>query len=359
MTHYRRAWRALPIWEIPTDFQPKTKVSILIPARDEAENIAACLQSIGAQNYPAVLFEVIVLDDHSTDRTPEIVQSFASKNVRLIALADYIQPDETQSFKKKALDIGIEKANGTLIVTTDADCVVQENWLNLLVSFYERNSYRFIAAPVNFYKERNALERFQSLDFLGMMGISGAGVESSWMRMCNGANLAYEKSMFQEVDGFEGITDLASGDDMLLMQKIAQRDSSAIGYLKNPEVTTFTYAKPTLASFFQQRLRWATKSSSYPERWMTVALAAVFLFCANLLVSLLLAIFWSKTLIWIFLISAIGKAIVDYLLLSDMTDFLSSPRFVALLLGIFCVAYILYCWNWFGCQFEKRISLEG
>lgn len=321
MTHYRRAWQALPFWNLPSNFQAQTKVSVLIPARNEAANIEACLQSVLAQNYPSSLFEVIVLDDHSTDQTPEIVQSFAANNVHLITLAEHLTTDETQSFKKKALDIGVQKASGQLIVTTDADCVVQKNWLQLLVSFYEQKGYRFIAAPVNFHQEKNALERFQSLDFLGMMGISGAGVQSSWMRMCNGANLAYEKSLFQEVNGFEGINDLASGDDMLLMQKVAQRDPSAVGYLKNPSVTTFTIAKPTLSSFIQQRLRWATKSSSYPERWMTVALAAVFLFCTNIFLSMLLAIFWQQTLLLVTLFSIVSKAIMDYLLLKDMAIF--------------------------------------
>lgn len=321
MLHYRYAWRKLPTWHLPNDFSPTTFVSIIIPARDEAENIEACLQSILAQNYPTSLFEAIVLDDHSTDATPDLVRNIGDERVRLIPLADFIKADETQSFKKKALEVGIHAAQGSLIVTTDADCMAQPNWLALLVSFYEENGLQFIAAPVNFYQEQSTFERFQSLDFMGMMGIAGAGVQSNWMRMCNGANLAYEKSLFESVGGFDGIAELASGDDMLLMQKIAQRSPEKIGYLKNPNVTTFTPAKPTLSSFIQQRLRWATKSSSYPETWMTIALATVFLFCCQIPLSFLLGVFWRTELFIVAIILLIGKAIADYLLLSEMATF--------------------------------------
>jgi cellulose synthase/poly-beta-1,6-N-acetylglucosamine synthase-like glycosyltransferase len=321
MGHYRSAWRQLPNWEVPDNFQPNTLISIIIPARDEAENIEACLQSILAQNYPTNLFEVIVLDDHSTDATPELVRNIGNQRVRLIQLADVIQANETQSFKKKALEVGINAAKGNLIVTTDADCLVQPNWLALIASFYEEKQYQFIAAPVNFYDEQSTFERFQSLDFMGMMGIAGAGVQSQWMRMCNGANLAYEKSLFQSVGGFDGIVELASGDDMLLMQKIAQRSPEKIGYLKSKSATTFTKAKPTLSSFIQQRLRWATKSNSYPEVWMTVALAIVFLFCCQIPLSFLLGMVWHSELLIVGIILLVGKAIADYFLLSEMATF--------------------------------------
>lgn len=323
-TIYTEGWKALSIWNIPNDFQPKTKISILIPARNEADNIGNCIESILNQTYPKGLFEIIVLDDFSEDETAELVNNYTKNNlttIRLIALGNYISLDDTQSFKKKAIEIGIAQANGELIVTTDADCVVQPNWLMLIASIYEEKQPKFIAAPVNFYQEQNDFERFQSLDFIGMMGITGSGIYTKIMRMCNGANLAYPKAVFEEVSGFQDIDDHASGDDMMLMQKIARIYPNDICYLKNQAATTFTMAKPTLKSFINQRVRWSTKSKGYEERQVTAILIGVWLFCVSILLTFLSSLFLGR----LFLIIGFGqlliKMLADYRLLKTTSTF--------------------------------------
>lgn len=359
MRQYLLGWRELTAWNMPVDFEAKTKITILIPARNEAENILACLNSILQQTYPSNFWEVIVLDDHSTDETADLVKGMNAANIRLLHLADSIKEGETQSFKKKAIEIGVAAATGDLIVTTDADCIVQKNWLTLIVSFYQAKNYKFIAAPVNFHQEQNALERFQSLDFMGMMGTAGGGIQRRFMRMCNGANLAYEKSVFYEVNGFEGINEMASGDDMLLMQKVAARYPKSIGYLKNPQVTTFTAAKPTLVSFFQQRLRWATKSSSYQEFLVTFILAMVFFFCCNILFSLFVAVLWNGQAIFLLIISLLIKALMDYLLLSEMSRFFNRQDLMRSFVPSFFMhlAYIIFVG--FAANLLKRYEWKG
>lgn len=321
MYQYIKGWKELAVWQPPPNFIPATAVSILIPARNEEDNILACLQSILAQNYPSSLFEIIVLDDHSTDDTAKIVVELQNERVKLLHLADFVKASEIQSFKKKAIEIGIAHARGELIITTDADCIVQTNWLNLLVAFHQERGINFIAAPVNFHQERSILERFQSLDFMGMMGIAGGGIQRQFMRMCNGANLAYTKTVFHAVNGFEGIDHLASGDDMLLMQKVAAKYPNEVGYLKNRAATVYTYAKPTLKSFINQRLRWATKSSSYRELLVTFILAMVFFFCCNIVFSLFAALFLGKVGWLILLGSVLVKALMDYRFLGMMSRF--------------------------------------
>ena len=334
---YLEAWKALPYWFIPVDFQAVTKVSILIPARNEAANIVACLHSICQQNYPTSLFELLVIDDHSTDNTAEIVKKYYLKTksnwkntssfyesppqLQLLHLADYLQAKSSQSFKKKAIEMGIAHAKGELIVTTDADCKVPKNWLNYIVSFYEKKRTQFIAAPVCFYEENSLLERFQSLDFMGMMGVTGAGIHRRFMNMCNGANLAYPKKVFYEVNGFEGIDQLASGDDMLLMQKIAQKYPQAIGFVKNKAATVFTKAKPTWPSFFQQRIRWASKSRAYKEWRVSFILAMVFFFCCSIIFSAVMIAFWGIKAMMLLLFQLIIKGIMDYLFLKKMALF--------------------------------------
>lgn len=318
---YLRFWKQIPPWEIPTSFQPKIKVSVIIPARNEAENIAACLNSVCQQNFPIEQYEVLLVDDHSTDQTNAIAAELGYTNLKIITLADHVDKNKIQSFKKMGIATAIEQATGKLIVTTDADCIVGPDWLNFLVSFYEAKRHKFIAAPVNFYKEKNLLEKFQSLDFQGMMGITGAGIEGDFMRMCNGANLAYEKSAYNAVDGFVGIDQLASGDDMLLMQKIIRAFPGSVGYLKNSAACTFTKAQPDLSSFVSQRVRWASKSAAYPEWQVTFMLAMTFFFCWSIILSFLLIPFYGKIMFFVFLIQILLKSIMDYQLLSMMTQF--------------------------------------
>lgn len=324
-TRYTKGWKALPEWKMPKNYIPKTRISILIPARNEAENIRTCIESIYHQNYPKSLFEIIILDDFSEDETINIVLDLIKKagfnNLKLIQLANHINENETQSFKKKAIELGIQHATGELIVTTDADCLAQPNWLALIASLYEIKQPKFIAAPVNFHREKNDFERFQSLDFIGMMGITGGGIQTQIMRMCNGANLAYPKTVFYEVNGFQGIDEKASGDDMMLLHKIAKQYPKEIYYLKNSTATIFTTAKSTIKGFINQRVRWSTKSSGYDEKQVTYILAAVWLFCLSIPLNIILAIFFGWQLLVIALIQFLLKIMVDYRLLKTTSTF--------------------------------------
>lgn len=289
--YYRNAWQAIP------GFSPATKagilstrISVLIPARNEASNIKACLESIIAQTYPAHLFEILVIDDHSTDNTAEIVRSFSTKPVKLISLKEHIA-GEINSYKKKAIEIGIQQSSGKLIVTTDADCIVPPNWLQTIALFYETNQPAFIAAPVAINCNRNFIEMFQALDFMTLQGITGASVYKKFHSMCNGANLAYEKAIFYEVGGFMGIDSIASGDDMLLMHKIYTRYPKRVMFLKSKEAIVQTAAQKSLRDFFNQRIRWASKADKYDDKRIFAVLLFVYLFNLVLFVLPLVSFF--------------------------------------------------------------------
>lgn len=320
---YIKWWRKLSFFKNTEGYQPSTFISVLIPARNEQDNIGLCLDTIVKGHYPKPLFEIIVIDDHSDDATPQYVRDFAAKNpnIRLIELKNYVKLSENQPFKKRAIEAAIGEARGELIVTTDADCLSQPDWLNFIAEFYEKTGKQFIAAPVNFYQEQSLFERFQSLDYIGMMGVTGAGVEGQFTNMCNGANLAYTKKIFYEVGGFKGIDHVASGDDMLLMQKIARFYPHALGFLKNPEATVFTKAKPTLSEFLSQRLRWASKSSSYTEFFTVFQLASVFVFCWSIFINFCLSIFYDKVFIVVFILQLGAKTGADYIFLNQMSRF--------------------------------------
>jgi glycosyltransferase involved in cell wall biosynthesis len=148
LVYYRKSWGSIPDFKVEANSKLSTKISIIIPARNEEENIGYCLQSIIEQSYPAHLFEVLVVDDHSTDNTAAIIKSYASNNVKLISLKDYLSANEINSYKKKAIEISIQQSNGELIVTSDADCIFPKNWLTSIASFYESKRPAFIVMPV-------------------------------------------------------------------------------------------------------------------------------------------------------------------------------------------------------------------
>ena len=343
MHTYWEGWKSLPDWQLPKNFRPSTKVSILIPARNEAAGIQSCLRSMLAQNYPSSLYEIIVIDDHSEDETAQLANALNDERIRVLDLSKHLKERPQSAFKKRALETGIAAANGDLIVTTDADCIAGGEWLPLLVSYYEKHQPKFIAAPVNMMGEQNLLQRFQSLDFIGMMGVTGAGIWKGFMHMSNGANMAYEKKVFEELNGYEGIDHVASGDDMLLMQKIAATYPDQIAFVKNKAATIFTEAQPTLSAFVQQRIRWASKSSQYTENLVNVQLVLVFLFCCNIIVSLCLIPFWGITALLLFLLQVTIKGIADFRQLNGMTQFFYRSDLMAIFVpALFMhIAYIV------------------
>lgn len=312
---YLRNWAKIPVWEIPDDFKPLTRLSVLIPARNEAAVIGTCLAHIIKQQYPADLLEILVINDHSTDDTEAVVEKLAHPQIQLLRLPTGMEG------KKAALSFGISRAAGELIITTDADCIVPEDWLQYLVSYYEKQTPVFMTAPVVFTDEASALERFQSLDMLGTMILTGAGIESGTLHMSNGANLAYPKAVFEAVNGFAGIDHLASGDDMLLMHKIARRHPGRLAFLKQPNAAVRTRAVPTWPAFFQQRLRWGTKSGAYQDWRIIATLALVFFLCWGILLSPLLIFIWGWKGLLPMLMLLVFKLIADYQLLGRAARF--------------------------------------
>jgi len=298
---YRAGWLELKQFS-QIDLESSIKISVIIPARNEEENIDKLLTSLEKQTYPSHLFEVIVVDDHSTDNTATVVSGYSF--VKLIQL----EFDNINSYKKKAIETGIAVSSGDLIVTTDADCIVPVNWLKTIAFFKEKTNTVFIAAPVVLENESNLLQTFQALDFLVLQGITAASVQKKFHNMCNGANLAYEKKAFFEVNGFTGIDHIASGDDMLLMQKIAQRFPGKASYLLSKNAIVTTQAVKTWKEFFSQRIRWASKATNYNDIKILSTLFLVYFFnCA--LLALFISGFWMPSL-WLGLISTLILKII-------------------------------------------------
>ena len=347
-------WNQVAYWELPEHYQATTNITGVIAARNEEQTIEACLEAVLAQKYPTNLLEIYVINDHSTDQTAVLIEKYQQQHPHLHLLS---LTGKNQG-KKAALAAGIQASSHPLIVTTDADCTMGEHWLAYISSYYEEHQPKFIAAPVQFHQEKSLLEYFQSLDFMGMMAISAAGIKGHFMGLCNGANLAYERQAFEEVKGFEGIDHLPSGDDMLLLQKIQAQYPQQIAYLKNEEASTFTKAKTTFADFLQQRLRWASKSSAYKGWQVWFMMGIVWVLSLNILLDLLLGIWHPFFLFW-WLMKFTLKSMSDFFFLAMMASFFERPK----LMKYFPVAVFMH---WFYIiivgtlgLFKRRIEWKG
>lgn len=303
LLYYRHAWGALTrattlnfgtagkkqdnlVARNPTHF------SIIIPARNEAANIYNCVNSILQQNYPAALFEIIVIDDFSEDETALIVAEMRHEAVRLLKLSDFINgEDKVFAHKKKALEIAIEHAKGNWIVTTDADCIIPPTWLTTISNAIREQGADFIAGPVRYQPDHSFIAIFQTLDFLSLQGITGAAAFKKAHVLCNGANLAYNKAMFYRLEGFKGIDHIKSGDDMLLMQKFYNNRKEGITYLLNEGAIVTTFPMPTWKSFLHQRMRWASKTSNYNDPVIYSVLLLVYAVNVSLFLLALYALF--------------------------------------------------------------------
>ncbi len=338
---YRRKWKAIPMF-LAEDKDPVTKVAVIIPFRNEAVHLPALLHCLQTQEYPKHLCEYIFIDDHSTDPSVSIIHSFNLSFPYQVLSLNELEPHlEAGAHKKRAINAGIKASQADLIITTDADCTMSSRWIYRLVAHYENMDTAFIAAPVKIIsKKKSFVALFQTMDFLTLQGITGAAVYSGFHSLCNGANLAYTKQLFEEVKGFEGIEGTPSGDDVLLMQKIRSLHPETISYCKHPEAIVSTAAVRTWSQFFSQRIRWASKAKFYTEKNLKAVMAGVYLLNLSFLI-LVINAFFSETAASLLLIFFIAKILIEFPFLNAVMKFFHQQRLEAWFI-IMQPAHILY-----------------
>ncbi len=350
-------WRQQGVVQSPRGFVPHTFISVVVPARNEAAHLPACLESLLAQDYPERLYEIIVVDDHSTDDTPRLVRERYGHRVRLLQLATALRGRSINAYKKAALTLGIREAWGELIVTTDADCLAGPRWLHHLAAAYEQGA-PILAGPVRYRPGKGLLGRFQALDNAGMQVLTGAGLASGRLLLANGANLAYPKALFEKLGGFRGLDKRASGDDMLWVQR-AVGAGHAIRYLRHPEAVITTHPQPNWAAFLQQRIRWASKFGALRDPRLWAAQIIAFALCALIFLNYVLGLFGDLFALLLFFALLAGKSLLDYPLLREGTRFLEQPRLLRAFLPaqLLHIGYVLLAG--LGGLFTRRYMWKG
>jgi len=315
------------------------KVSVIVAARNEATDIAACLQSIVCNDYRNAqgkpLYEIIVIDDHSTDTTAEIVATIAIANEPHCSIKIYSLPNG-QTGKKAALTYAVAKASHPILLCTDADCTVSSTWIVDRVRSLEASEASAQSGLVYMKDDETLLTRFQMMDYLATMAITNHGYYTQQFQLANGANLSYYKAAFEEVRGYEGNEHIASGDDVFLVYKIAK--SHRVTFAKNLSSVVYTQPEQTWSALWQQRKRWATKATIANNLHLNTIQIFVFMYCVIILLAILLGLALYPTLFFAGMMALSIKVGMDYLFLSSLARDFRSEK----IMKSFAKSFIIY-----------------
>ncbi len=300
------------------DFGIGIVFSVIVPVRNEAQNILKLLHSLENQTYNFQNFEIIFVNDHSTDATKELIERFSKTSDLNIQMMELERKEYLNSPKKMAIMQAIRISKGEFIFTTDGDCVLPPKLLHKYHEAFMNQVPQFISGPVTFLESKKSYfgklwEKIQIVEFASLLGTAAASIEMNSPNMCSGANICYRKSVFFEVNGYEGNLHLASGDDEFLMHKISKKYKNGIVFLKDSEAVVLTNACENWSQFFNQRKRWSSKWKQYEGSIPTVL--AIFVFLNNLaLFVLILSCSWRLILL---------KIILEFFMISSVLLFLN------------------------------------
>ncbi|MCX6326025.1 MAG: glycosyltransferase [Bacteroidia bacterium] len=324
---------------------PVTFVSVIVACRNEEKNLPHLLKCISDQEYPKNILEVIIVDDNSTDSTFEIPSGFAeSGNIFAI--------HNKGKGKKQAIRTGINASSGSLIITTDADCLMGSNWIRTIAAFYEEKGPDMIICPVKIESGGGFFGRFQELEFLSLQGVTAGSAHAGNPAICNGANLAFTREVY--LANSDNLHDeIASGDDIFLLHSLKKNPGSVILWLESEDVMVITPASPNTKSFFKQRSRWISKASAYNDRF-SIMLGIVTFITIMLQVAVLAAGFINLTFIAVFITIFLLKSIPDFLILLNTSGRYGKRE----LITWFLPAQIVYPFYVLSVVFYSLISLK-
>jgi len=311
-------------------------VSVIVPFRNEEKVIGVCVKSLERQLYPKEKYEIIYVDDFSEDKSLSVIRENSSNTVTILSTSNSLGGS-----KKRAMALGIEHAAGDIIISTDADCVHNEKWVQTLVSCMD-SATGFLSAPVKFKNGDSLWQKIQQLEFAGLVLTGGGLIGSGSPTICNGANIAFKKEAFQKVDGYTSDVHLASGDDEFLMRKIS-RAGYGVKFLLAPDAVVETIGNANLGDFLEQRKRWASKSLFYEEKSLIVKLSLIFFYYLSFIL-LFGLVFINPGVFYFLLISVCFKIFIEYsVLIKGVGVLYKKIELVPFIVAqLFHVPYILY-----------------
>ena len=272
-----RAWNGIKIPAISNPADPF--ISVVIPVRNEAHNITLLIRCLENQSYSFNNFEVIFIDDYSEDGTFEQLLNYSKSSDLKILVYKLEEKADGISHKKAAIAYGLTKVSGEIVLLTDGDVLFGTNWIQSYARAFSSTDAKFISGPV-FMDSFGFIDDVQSLEFSSLIGTGAAAIYYNNPILCNGANLAFSRDTFFEVNGYEGYEKIISGDDEFLMYKISKRHPFKISFLKSDQATVHIQPKSGFREFYHQRRRWSGKWKKHPNPLTKVL--AIYIFTVQL-----------------------------------------------------------------------------
>lgn len=324
--------------EIPSRrLKSYTAVSIVIPFRNEEENLLPLIDSLIKQDYPSAQMEFIFIDDHSVDKGANLIQEqLKTLPYKLIKLHD-------EEGKKSALRKGIDNASNELIMTTDADCFMKKSWVNTMVNTFNESEADLLIGPVSFDQKKGLWNALVRAEFSALIASNSGAVGVNMPFMANGANLAFNKKLFLGIEKEELKNDLASGDDVFLLHAVKKKwkNKARVIFANSAESMVYTKGPDGVKSFFQQRLRWASKGRHYRD--LSSILVSMIILIGNLNVFLgFIAFGFGQVHLSLFMTYFISKWLLDSLLIYSSKNWnTSSPNLIITLLLSFLYPFYI------------------
>ena len=307
---------------ISTEAKRSGEISVIIAARNEGTNIEKLLQSLYNQSFNKERFEVIIVDDHSTDDTSEVSENFRvlhpEMNLKILKA--------TGIGKKQAIFQALHAAENELVMVTDADCELPERWIDSMVGYFVQNNLKMLLGPVLLSPANSLFEKLQVLEHLSLIASTAGSAAIGMPVMCNGANMMYDRQAALNVEKYRTDMKIASGDDMFLMEQfIKHYGSKSVSFLLDNEAIVKTETKPNLRSFFQQRRRWASKTKAYTN-WKIITTALIVLLFNLSIVFFFVAGFFMPFFWVFFVLYVIMKTLIDFPILRRITHFMKQQK---------------------------------
>jgi cellulose synthase/poly-beta-1,6-N-acetylglucosamine synthase-like glycosyltransferase len=325
---YLKNWRKLKFVPGKNNLDNIPFISVVVAARDEEKYISPCIQSLLNQDYPLDKYEIIIVDDFSTDKTAELIKKFESSVTNLQYLSSNAnEQGHIISYKREAIQTGINASKGEYILLTDADCTVPTSWITTYSEQFIKEDWVFIGGPVTISDEnQNLLTSFQGLDMIGMMVITGAGYHSGNQLLANGANMGFSKQVFNDLGGYNQFPKKASGDDMFLLHHFHQQHPKSIRFLKTLSAVVVTQPEHSIKSLLRQRIRWASKNNAYKEMNINFSLSVLFIVSLTIVILGVLSIIQASIFFPMFFVLYIFKIFSDYLLQREAIRFFNKRK---------------------------------
>jgi len=310
---YYRGWKKTPEFHEKGVRSNSLRLSVIVPFRNEKESIVHLIDDLEKQDIEKDLFEVVLVDDHSSDGSNEVALNLIQSihNFKLIM--------NRGEGKKEAILFGIEKSIGGFILTSDADCRRDYKWLSTIHEFYSQEKARMIIGPVLPELSSGFFQNLQALEFMSLIGSTAGAAGINRPIMCNGANLGYER---KEIQDFIDPLNLSqtSGDDIFLLIAIKKTSKGKIHFMKSKNAAVYTSMNKTPGDFWRQRIRWVSKARYYRDTDVIFTASLVWLINFIYLV-LIPAFLISLNYLYMFAFLILLKWIPDFILLQSVTKY--------------------------------------